>query len=698
MDPVFEQEQEHLTRTHAQLTDIVQKTQASLEARLKEALNDKTNMLDELALDFGNEVDVETYAEIESMHKIIDAYNLSQDVETERLQKATLLLKQPYFAKISLRYKPGAAPRDIYIGACGITSDEGRYFIIDWRSPVAEVYYNQESGMTSYEANGRTIDCELVCRRQFDITSSTLNSYFDTTIAIEDPLLLASLAKSRDAKLSDITATIQREQNLVIRHEDVPVLLVNGIAGSGKTSVLLQRIAYLLFQERETLDPRDVWLITPNEVFADYISNVLPEMGETNPRTTTWAELMHSLELDVRGLGHDNSTATLQAIDERLEHYRLDDRDFQDICIDGERVISASTARNVWNKFAKFPTGEHRSSLVVDVLLERLEQRIARLSVDEDMQNLVSELDDQEQYHYFGQQVAMVEEEELKKYTRIYLEKRYEGIEQRILDGEWLRMERIGMRLLGKESLTSAEWLYLRLAIMGGGQRRARFVMIDEVQDYTAPQLMVLARYFANAHFLLLGDENQAINEGTATFEQIKDIFTAAHGEVSTCELMTSYRSTPEITELFCSLMAPDERLKTSSVQRAGAKPCIEELEGDDAYRAALRDAVRQAANSDGIAAVIVAHAGLLKQTAALLEGLEFVIPDAHTHLPSSGVVLIDIHLAKGLEFDEVIICDASKRLFGEDAVSRHRLYTAASRATQRLTILSKGEKTALLS
>src|SRR5699024_1470769 len=132
----------------------------------------------------------------------------------------------------------------------------------------------QDLGPTSYRANGRTIHADLKLRRQFDVRRDVLNAYFDTSVAIQDSLLLASLSKRRSARMRDITATIQKEQNQVIRHEDVPALLVNGIAGSGKTSVLMQRIAYLFYQRRDDLDPSQVFLITPNSVFKHYVAGV----------------------------------------------------------------------------------------------------------------------------------------------------------------------------------------------------------------------------------------------------------------------------------------------------------------------------------------------------------------------------------------------------------------------------------------
>ena len=697
MDQVFQEEQAHLRETYGKLLQIEEESRSALQARLDEAAGDRGTMMEELTLDLSGEVNTETYVEIEAVHKIIDAYNLAIDMDTERLEKALLLKRQPYFAKVSLRFKPGAAPRDVYIGVAGMTDERGRHFIVDWRSPVAEVYYNQQSGHTSYEANGRTIGCELLTRRQFDIDHDVLNGCFDTTIAIEDQLLLHSLARQRSDKLQDITTTIQREQNLVVRHKDVPALLVNGIAGSGKTSVLLQRIAYLLYQERATLSPRDVWLITPNPVFESYIANVLPDMGETNPQTLTWAGFAERMGAGSRGLGGSDALESLDALDDVVAGLQLQDGDFADIKVDDEVVVSATQAKSAWNKYRKVPAGAHRCSLAIEELLERLESRINRLTKDEDTQILVSELTPEEQLRYFGQHIAAIDDEEMEGYTRRYLEARYKGVEERIETAEWLRIERIGMRALGRQSLSAPEWLGLKIALTGIVNSSARFVMIDEVQDYTVAQLTVLARYFSNAHFLLLGDPNQAITEGTARWAQVREVFEQSCGSVAECELMTSYRSSPEITALFTTLMEPDERLKTSSVQRPGTQPVLAAYAQKGEWEEALRSAVRAAAASGELAAVIAADKRSMKGLEKLLEGEPVLCMGGGAVLPKAGVVLVDVGLAKGLEFDEVIIPDATGAIYKETELCRHRLYTALSRATKRLTVLASGELTGLL-
>ena len=699
MDKTFEAEQEHLSTTYAKLQSIEHNLQEQLASIFSEVASEKDLITDELNFDFDADIHVETMAELEAVNRIIDTYNIAADVTTERLHRAQLLLKQPYFAKVTLQFKPGSEPKDIYIGNVGMTDDDYRHFIVDWRSPIAEVYYNQDNGKTSYEANGRTIDCELKLRRQFDIEHDQLKALFDTTVAIQDEMLLAALAQNRSSRLSAITATIQKEQNEVIRHEDVPALLVSGIAGSGKTSVLLQRIAYLFYRQRDTLKPEDVFLITPNPVFQRYIENVLPEMGESNPSSITFESLMCGLGLGSRDLGREVSADALRAIDEKLPDFKLKQGDFTDIRIEGEPVITAAQAHGAWSKLKNLPTGSHRSALVIDDLLDRLEQRIKRLAKSEKYQDMISDMSDAEQIECFGENVYIgdMDEAELVNYTERFLRWRYAGVEHEIAEGRWLRLDAIGMRLTGSENLSAIEWLYLKLALVGGGMRHARYVMIDEVQDYSAAQLMCLARYFGKAHFMMLGDENQAIREGTASFDEIREVFTRACGSVDNCELMTSYRSSPEITALFTSLLDNEERVRVESVQPAGIEPVIIECANDLDYEVQLKTAVEEALEARCLAAIIAPDARRLAKLEQLLEDLPIVTGAGKETMPEHGVLLLDIKLAKGLEFDQVIVPDAGNRSYPDETLARHRLYTAISRATKKVTLVANGKLTSLL-
>ena len=690
-DPIFEAEQAHLSEAYAKLERIERDVRARLEADLRMALADKESLFDEMSLNKDADIQLETLAELEAVNRIIEGYNLSADINTETLRRAQLLLDCPYFAKLRCKFQHADEPKDIYIGAAGMTDEACRHFIVDWRSPVAELYYNQAMGPASYRADGREIKVDLQLRRQFDIHRDKLNAYFDTTVAIEDPLLLASLSKRRTARLEAITTTIQREQNQVVRHADVPVLLVHGIAGSGKTSVLLQRIAYLFYTERDTLVPSDVYLITPNDVFGRYIDKVLPDMGESNPQILTWDALMDRLGLAGRGISRDASVDRLRAIDAAVPSLQLEMADYCDLRVDDERVITGAQARASMDKFAHIPMGAHRCTLAIEDLKEKLDQRIARLARQEETQDAVMELSNDEQLRLFGQQVAPLDDEELLAVARQYLRLRYEPVARAIEEGAWLRLDRIGMRMLGAGTLDAVEWLYLKLALVGGGERHARYVMVDEVQEYTTTQLAVLSRIFPNAPFLLLGGEKQAVHEGTASFAEVRDLFGSLRGGVEECSLMISYRSSPEITALFCKLLPEDERVEASSVQRPGTAPEIIECATEAEYEQSLRDAVRASAGDDCLTALIANSRSRAKQLAKLLSGEPIQKVAENGALPASGVVLLDVKLAKGLEFDHVIVPDLQEGAFPNEPLRLHRIYTAISRATQRVTLVANG-------
>lgn len=699
-DPVFREEQLHLSDTYAKLQEIGRELVRKMERTRAAAAADKRSMSEELAPNFATYADaMETYADFAAMNRVIDAYNLAQDADAERLANVELLLKQPYFAKVALQFKPGQKPKELYIGTAGIADEAYHRLVVDWRSPVAEVYYNQDTGPTSYVADGRTIDVDLKLRRQFDIDEDRLNAYFDTTVAIQDSLLLASLSKRRTAQMQAITATIQKEQNQVVRHEDVPVLLVSGIAGSGKTSVLLQRIAYLFYQMRGSLDAREVFLITPNPVFRDYIAGVLPDLGERNPESLTWNEFARGLLPPDRGVGEANvPLAALVRIDAAVRDFEFDAFDFRDIRVRDVRLVSADSIRKLSDKLRRIPAGPHRVTLMREELHARLEARLAQMAGADETLDALSALDLDEQLRIFHEAIAPADEQEERALALRYLRDRYADAFAAVDNDDWLRIDRIGMRLLGTDGLSPLEWLYLKMALTGLGNPDAKYVMIDEVQDYTAAQLAVLARYFRRAHFLLLGDPNQAIAPGTATFDEVRAVFEAARGPVEECRLMTSYRSTPEITELFASLLGEDERARISAVQRADEPPAIVSCPDEATYAVALREAVAAAHDDEGLSAVIAPWKHEAKRLQKLLGDDAPPLADDTASLPAQGVVLITLKLAKGLEFDRVIVPDASERVFpADDPLSRRRLYTTLSRATRSLVILAHGELTPLL-
>ena len=673
---IFEEEQAHLTQTHGKLRAMKEELEERINTISEKAAKEKQDIRSNLSLNFDSDTDsMETYIEFEAMSHSITQYNIEQDAAAEKLGRVKRLLKAPYFARVKLQFDPSEEPEDYYIGSAGVSENAYEHLVIDWRSPIAETYYNQENGKTFYTVNGKRVDVDLQLRRQYNLEEDRLYSFFDTQVAIEDPMLLQSLASSRTDKMKAITATIQKEQNAVIRCADVPVLLVNGIAGSGKTSVLLQRIAYLFYRQRENLRPDQVYLLTINPVFRQYIDQVLPDLGEENPRTITWRDFVHIANAPDKGPYEPAAEADLVKIERALKSLRLEEEDFRPVMQKGRCVLSRREIRRASEGLAGIETGVRFMNILADRLAEIARVKIQRMERDD------KENDDAE----------MTDEPGVREQNRI--KNQYGGAFSAISHFAFLDIERIGCRILGRKKLTSAEWIWLKMLLTGMGDKNVRYVMIDEVQDYTAAQLMVLRRYFGNAKFMMLGDEFQAIRQGTASFDKIRELF----GEVAEFPLLTSYRSSPEITEIFTRLLPREKRIRTASVQRPGTAPVKMACASRDEYVMRLRSLISAAEQEKGLTAVICGNRRSLERIEELLGEDAPPVIRRNQALPSGGVFLITPELVKGLEFDGVILPDADPQMYPEDTLSRHRLYTAVSRAIRRLSILAERNLTGLL-
>lgn len=675
---VFENEQAHLTKTYNKLLGIKKELEEQISGLNEKAVEDKNDIRDNIRFDYADiETTMETLAEIEVWNRYIDTYNVESNSLSKRLKTVNKLLESPYFAKIELVFEGESQPESYYIGRAAISENGYDQMVVDWRSPIAEVYYNQENGATSYTVDDRTIPVDLRLRRQFDIDRDKLVSFFDTQIAIEDPMLLKSLSQTRSDKMQAITATIQKEQNTVIRYPDTQVLLVNGIAGSGKTSVLLQRIAYLFYQKRKTLRPEQVCLLTLNPVFRDYIDNVLPDLGETNPPALTWHEFLKEVGVPFADNEYDGTdAASLKKIHDALLTLRPTEDDFYNITQNGKIVMTKSEVFAVVKKYSKFPMGVR----MIHTAAEELEERAKSIIRNKDIFN-----DDSES----------TADSDTAEENRI--ENDFGGALNFIRRCNFINVKHVAQRILGSEYITAAEWLYTKMELTGICNRNVRYVMIDEVQDYTAAQLKIFAGFFPNARFMLLGDEFQAIRAGTVSFAGIKEMAQEAGKEFAELPLMTSYRSSPEITKVFASLLPPEKKLMVSSVKRPGEEIIVKSCASDKEYCENLKTLIEDYEKKDGLTAVICRNAYSLEKIAGTLGDKALQIVSEGDSLPKSGAFLIELALAKGLEFDNVILPDADAESYPTDELGKHCLYTAVSRATQHLAVVANGELTALV-
>ncbi len=695
---IFEEEQAHLTQTHGRLRVMENELEERIKLISEKAAQEKKDIRSNLSLNFDSDTDsMETYIEFEAMSHSIDQYNIEQDAAKEKLGRVKRLLKAPYFARVTLQFDPEEEPEDYYIGSAGVSENAFEHLVIDWRSPIAETYYNQDNGRTFYMVEGRRVDVDLQLRRQYNLEEDRLHSFFDTQVAIEDPLLLQSLASRRTDKMKAITATIQKEQNAVIRCSDVPVLLVNGIAGSGKTSVLLQRIAYLFYRKRENLRPEQVYLLTINPVFRQYIDQVLPDLGEENPRTITWRDFVHIAKAPDKGPFEPAKESDLRKIENTLKSLRLEEGDFRPIMQKGRCILSRREIAKVADSLSEIEPGARFSHILADRLSEIARVKIRRIERDENEKRSTGEQAESAGSAAFNSMDPYAETDEPGMREQNRIKNEFGGAFSAIEHFSFLDIERIGGRLTKRKKLSSAEWIWLKILLTGMGDKNVKYVMIDEVQDYTAAQLMVLRRYFDRAKFMMLGDEFQAIRPGTVSFEKIRELFGEEGREAVELPLLTSYRSSPEITEIFTGLLPREKQINTASVQRPGTAPVKMGCADSDDYLRRLKALINAAEEEEGLTAIICGNRGSLEKIRELLGDKAPQVISRNQALPGKGTFLITLDLVKGLEFDGVILPDADAKMYPDDLLARHRLYTAVSRATRRLSILADGELTGLL-
>lgn len=708
-DPTFVTEQNHLTHMYQLLSTEYDELEQQMKRAHTQATEDLANMASEVRQNFGSDDEaMETYAAIETLNAVIDAYNQKHDFDADRLKRLAILLLQPYFAKVVLQMRPHAPAREVYIGSVGITDKNNIPLIVDWRSPVAQTYYNQEMGKTSYEVNGKRREVELKLRRQYDIVRDRLKAYFDSEIAIEDALLLRALSEHHSEKLKAITATIQREQNEIIRMEDTQATLIEGIAGSGKTSVLLQRLAYLLYQHKDTLTSDDVYLFAPNDVFRHYIDMVLPQLGEKNPHSYTWKSFITSKGFGTLPEGRQTTLADLEHIKQACEHLSFSQRDLQEITLHDVVLLKASSIQGAIEKFLHVGIGRRLITLVKDELHTRLDKRIANLAQTEDIQEHMASLDIDAQMEVFNEVISPQNDEETLKYAKIYAHYLFDEAHKAIDHVLWLNFAHMAQRLCGSSTPTSVEALYLQLLLCGSSSKNAKYVLIDEVQDYTPAQIYVLAQAFERAHLIFAGDEHQAITTEHTTFSELIEVCEKLGKTPEHKMLTTSFRSTPEITHLFWSLFENTDKMHISSVQLEGRRPQFVMVDENDStsYVDVLQNLIRTR-EANHLMAIIARDTRRAKWIAKQLKEREEKVAyiDASSILPKKGVVVMTLSLAKGLEFDHVIIPDAQESCYPADTASDERektlsqrcLYTAISRATHKIDIVSQGKITSLL-
>lgn len=668
------QEKEYLKQIISFLKKIIGNTDASVK--------DHVDTLAEYKDYIWSNKDIDPH-EIRSMREsILNHFALGESVINKR-KRLTKILAIPYFGRIDfLEKKENSKVVPTYIGIHTFYDPESRATLIhDWRAPVSSMFYDHELGEAGYRSPSEEIKGEISLKRQYRIRGGKMEFMIESALTVHDDILQKELSSNADDKMKNIVATIQREQNRIIRNEDIRTLIIQGVAGSGKTSIALHRIAYLLYTFRDSISSKDILIVSPNKVFSDYISNVLPELGEeTVPETSMEQILSGVLEHKYKyqtyfglvnellekpssslidRIAYKASFGFISELDKFILHIENTYFKAADVKLTKYITIPAPFIEEQYLRFNRYPI-RRRFDAMADYMLDMLKIQYTFTVTTAGRNLLKKEI-----------RLMFAGNNDIQVYKDFF---------------KWTNNP--GMFKMRKghtlEYSDLAPLAYLHLALEGNGNQpcRVKHLLIDEMQDYSPIQYKVIQKLFP-CRKTVLGDAGQSVNPyGSSTAETIQKSLTASE----IMKLCKSYRSTFEITD-FAQKIHPNAELEP--VARHGEKPqilqfgsAVEELSGIMGLISTYR---KSGYKSLGIICKTEQQA---REMADMLKSyandISFLSSQSSAFV--QGIVITSAHMAKGLEFDEVIIPQTDERNYRSE-IDKSMLYVAVTRAMHRLTL-----------
>lgn len=701
-------EEAYLKNVYQKLLDKKNELRESMDTAKIEGNQSLKEMAGDLRLNFDSYLDnLDTFSMIEMKNREIDQMNIKQKNAENQLAKIERLLKSPYFGKVVVDFLDNEPKESFYIGTANFTDDADENLVYDWRSPIAELFYNNMIGPSSYTVRQNKIDTVIKERRQFILERDRLVKFFDTSVAIQDDVLLEVLGQDETNEMKAITATIQSEQNTIIRDVKSQNILVNGVAGSGKTSAIMQRIAYLLYLYRDTMTSDDLLILSPNHRFIDYISNVLPSLGERNPLNLTIIQLVSQLSAEeIEGEEAYFKRITGENVSEQTERLRskkfidnlkqsdplfLDHPNFiRGLTKNGKTVLSKKTIEKIYEKVPAHPKLIDRLQATKKALMSEWKNHLLKQAKSPAVQNQVLSLTEDRQLELFGKLISDDSEQSIAAYARKLLQKKYRKITRQIEEMAWVDEHQLFERIYEKRYGSAYAWQPTRtvdeaviilairhLLVEKVNVPAFRYLLIDEVQDYTLAQLGLLIELFPKTHFTLVGDENQAIFNSSTTFADIMRCFDDYHLPIHRYDLRNSYRSSGAITELFKTYAVDQEKIDIVSIRPQGKEPEYRSFRSSEELLKILAEILVSLKGE---------KAAVITQTEEETQTLQESIKKNSYGLENCQI--IPLSLAKGLEFDHVILYPFEND--GDEQRRRRQMYTAISRGMKSIVVLER--------
>ncbi|SDP10875.1 HelD family protein [Clostridium gasigenes] len=620
-----------------------------------------------------------------------------------KLSEFTKLKESPYFGKVT--FTDEEDKEEIYIGRYGLTPEESyKESVVDWRAPVASLFYKGMIGETSYKAPNGEVPVEITARRQLMVKKGLLEGYFDSDVDVKDEILQMILSSNAGEKLKDIVISIQQEQDEIIREERTKVVVVNGVAGSGKTTIALHRVAYLLYNFREQLTNK-VLIFGPNDIFIDYISDVLPTLGESGISQETFVGFAYDeIRLDepiidsptyledvlkgneevINKIKYKSSKEFITFLDEKVAQYEEKYFTITPVNFMGEEIVTVEEIEVLFNKHYKYMPLFRRSQKVKLIITSKLKDKR-----DEKVRTLNAEF--KEKLASLTPEELLIEEnnmdfERKNKIRDIVKEvvKSKEELEQWISNESIVDMYKEFMDVKTLTYLDLPAILYLMIKLDGKKVKQdIRHIVIDEAQDYSFLQFLVLKELTGCKSYTIVGDSNQRLIkiEEIPPMLKLKELF---GGFVKDFSLNKSYRSTYQIMEYASKLL--DEKAVVPFVRKGEFD--VLETEVPETDKEGLIDVLLnlleeyQDEKYENIAIITKGKEQLQKIAPELKKHTKIVAFDREDMIYKGGKVLVPSYYAKGLEFDGVIIVDFDDNT--DDLVK----YIMATRALHRLSIV----------
>ena len=625
--------------------------------------------------------------EMKTMINASDLEITMMSYKSDYLQKLYRIQNNPYFGSIT--FKDSTGENKIYIGITHVEDEENdKYLIHDWRAPICSMFYDYELGKAEYLAPEGIIKGEITNKRQFTIKDGKLVRVFDNNINIDDELLQQVLTEESNDKMKNIVNTIQQEQNAIIRNTVDPNLIVQGIAGSGKTSVALHRIAFLLYKIKN-LNSNNVLIFSPNQIFTEYISNVLPELGESNTLQTTFNSFLETV------LDEFNKVESFTEFVER--YYKYQERNPMLVKYkQSDEIIDAleKYIKNMLNKL-KFENDliTRDFEISADELNYLLKDRYEKILLIERLDKIADKICNDYYKGKHGNKLKILSM--LNKSLNI-------KINYKEIFKDFFRSEEFLNTYKGtitekeiKDSVGTREikyedaciFVYIKGLLEGFTYRgQIQEIVIDEAQDYNRLQYKLIRTIFKKSNFTILGDINQTVNP-YYRYNSLKDLSEIFEGSIY-LELSKTYRSSPEIIEHTNKILGLKH---VSAIRRDNHRPVI--FRDDWNLKDSLISDIKDAKKCNYTVAVITKTD---EEAQKVYDLLKDDIKDVNLLLSTTKefnkkMVVIPSYMAKGLEFDETIIYTDSNNKYTKE--EKYLYYVACTRAQHQLIIYNQEEK-----